>query len=187
MGCGCDHGPTNNLMISHILPTPEISPANVNALLADHLGRQKEAIINEWLERVRGDDTIVATKRLNTSALKNHLPEIFDNLTNTLRLYGSEAVGEQSVKDAGEHGATRQLQGYELPEMLRELMHLRTILIYHMRNFEDLNPEFGMVSRLFISTTLHRFIDEMMIDAAEAYLWSQLSMQDQIHQGRIKW
>ena len=71
--------------------------------------------------------------------------------------------------------------------MLRELMHLRTILIYHMRNFEDLNPEFGMVSRLFISTTLHRFIDEMMIDAAEAYLWSQLSMQDQIHQGRIKW
>ena len=73
-------------MIPHILPTPEIHSANINALLADYLGTQKEAIINEWLERVRGDETIVATERLNTSALKNHLPEIFDDLTNTLRL-----------------------------------------------------------------------------------------------------
>ena len=174
-------------MIPHILPTPEIHSANINALLADYLGTQKEAIINEWLERVRGDETIVATERLNTSALKNHLPEIFDDLTNTLRLYGSNAVAEKSVKDAEEHGATRQLQGYELPEMLRELMHLRAILIYHMRNFEDLNPQFGMVSSLFISTTLHRFIDEMMMDATDEYLWSQLSLQDQIHQGRKKW
>ena len=169
------------------MPTSEVPPANVNALLADYLGTQKEKIINEWLERVRGDAAIVATERLNTAALKNHLPEIFDDLTNTLRLYGSDAVAVQSVKDAEEHGATRMLQGYELPEMLRELLHLRVILIYHLRHFEDLNPEFGMASRLFISTTLHRFIDEMMIDAAEEYLWSQLSMQDQIHQGRIKW
>ena len=71
--------------------------------------------------------------------------------------------------------------------MLRELMHLRAILIYHMRNFEDLNPQCGMVSSLFISTTLHRFIDEMMMDATDEYLWSQLSLQDQIHQGLKKW
>ena len=66
-------------------------------------------------------------------------------------------------------------------------MHLRAILIYHLRQFEDLNPEFGMASRLFVSTTLHCFLDEMAIDATEEYLWSQLSLQDQIHRGRIKW
>jgi len=174
-------------MIASTIPTPEVLPASVNVLLADHLGVQKEAIINEWLERVRGDAAIIASERLNTPALKNHLPEIYDDLTNTLRLYGSEAVAEQSVKDAGEHGVARLRQGYELPEMLRELMHLRAILNYHLRQFEDLHAEFGLASRLFISTTLHRFIDEMMIDATEEYLWSQLSLQDQIHKGRTKW
>ncbi len=174
-------------MISPITPPPETTPASVNVLLADHLCAHKEGIINEWLERVHGDTAIIASERLNKDALKNHLPEIFDDLTETLRFYGSEAVAEQSVKDAGEHGATRLRQGYELPEMLRELMQLRAILIYHMRQFEDLHSEFGVASRLFISTTLHRFIDEMMIDATDEYLWSQLSLQDQIHQGRMKW
>jgi hypothetical protein len=174
-------------MISPIIPTPEILPVSVNVQLADHLGAQKAAIINEWLDRVHGDAAIIASERLNTDALKNHLPEIFDDLTNTLRLYGNEVVAEQSVKDAGEHGAARLRQGYELPEMLRELMHLRAILNYQLRQFEDMHVEFGAASRLFISTTLHRFIDEMMIDATEEFLWSQLSLQDQIHQGRIKW
>ncbi|MFN0075315.1 MAG: RsbRD N-terminal domain-containing protein [Prosthecobacter sp.] len=169
------------------MPTSETLPGSVNALLADYLSARKEAIINEWLERVRGDAAIIATETLNTKALKNHLPEIFDDLTDTLRRYGSEAVAEQTIKDAEEHGAARQQQGYELPEVLRELKHLRAILIYHMRVFEDIHAEFGMASRLFVATTLHRFLDEMAIDACEEYLWSQLSLQDQIHRGRAKY
>lgn len=166
---------------------PEANPNSVNGGLADYLCTQKEAILTEWRERVRGDKAITVTRSLNTTALTNHLPEIFDDLTATLRRYGSETVAEQAAKDAEEHGATRQQQGYELPEVLRELMHLRAILIYHLRQFEDLHPDFGMASWLFVSTTLHRFLDEMAIDATEEYLWSQLSLQDQIHQGRIKW
>lgn len=165
-------------MISPLILMPAALPASVNVQLADHLDAQKEAILNEWLERVRGDMAIIASDILNTPALRNHLPEIFDDLIGTLRLYGNEAVAEQSVKDAGEHGVTRLRQGYELPEMLREIMHLRAILNYHLRHFEDMHAEFGMASRLFISTTLHRFLDEMMIDAAEKYLWSQSSLQD---------
>jgi len=174
-------------MILPTLPTPEVSPTSVNVQLADHLSEKKDAIISEWLERVRADAAVMATESLSTTALTNHLPEIFEDLTNTLRHYGSDVVAEQAVKDAGEHGATRLRQGYELPEMLREFMHLRAILIYHLRQFEDLHPEFGAASCLFISATLHRFIDEMIIDACEEYLWSQLSLQEQIHQGRIKW
>lgn len=168
-------------------PSSAVVPASVNIQLADHLSAQKEAIITDWLARVRGDAAIMATESLNTLALKNHLPEIFDDLTNTLRLYGSEVIAQKSVKDAEEHGATRLRQGYELPEMLRELMHLRSILIYHLRQFEDLHAEFGVASCVFISNTLHRFIDEMMIDAAEEYEWSKLSVENENHQGRIQW
>lgn len=140
----------------------------------------------EWRERVREDKAITATQSLNTTALTNHLPEIFDDLIATLRRYGSETVAKQAVKDAEEHGATRRRQGYELPEMLRELKHLRAILIYHLRIFEDLSPDHGTAARLFISTTLHGFLDEMAIDATEEYLWSQLSLEDQIHRGRFQ-
>jgi hypothetical protein len=174
-------------MISPMMSIPATPTSGANVLLADYLAAQKEAIINEWLVRVHADAAIIATATLNTVALKNHLPEIFEDLTDTLRRYGSEKVAEQAVKDAEEHGATRLQQGYELPEMLREIMHLRAILIYHLRHFEDLHPELGTAPRLFISTALHRFLDEMMIDATEEYLWSKLSLQDQIHGGRIKW
>jgi hypothetical protein len=167
--------------------SPEANPSSVNGGLADYLSTQKDAILTEWRGRVRGDTLIPATRSLNTAAITNHLPEIFDDLIDTLRRYGSETVAEKTAKDAEEHGATRERQGYELPEVLRELMHLRAILIYHLRQFEDLHPDFGMASRLFVATTLHRFLDEMAIDATEEYLWSKLSLQDQIHQGRIQW
>jgi len=164
-------------------PVPEAHPNSINGGLADYLYENKETILTEWRGRVLGDKKIIATSSLNATAVMNHLPEIFDGLIATLLRYGSATVADQATKDAEEHGATRQQQGYELPEVLRELMHLRAILIYHLRQYEDLHPDFGMVARLFVSTTLHRFLDEMAIDAIEEYLWSQLSLQDQIHRG----
>jgi RsbT co-antagonist protein rsbRD N-terminal domain len=157
------------------------SSESVNARFASYLDAQKEIIIAEWLEKVRGDPAIVSTDALSTEALTNHLPQIFDDMTASLRRYGSQTVAERTVKDAEDHGATRMRQGYELPEMLRELKHLRTILIYHLRVFEDLNSDDGMVARLFISTTLHGFLDEMAIDASEEFLWSKMTFEDQIH------
>lgn len=165
----------------------ENHPGSINLRLANYLHEKKEAVISEWLERVQADPQIVSTEILNTIALKNHLPQILDDLTDTLRRYGSKTVAEQAITDAEDHGATRFRQGYELPEMLRELKHLRAIIIYHLRVFDDLNTEDGVAGKLFISTTVHGFLDEMAIDATEEYLWSKMSLQDQIHQGTTKW
>lgn len=153
-------------------PNPIAHPESVNGLLAVYLSTQKAGIIKEWLDRVRGDESITATDALNTHALTNHLPELFDDLIETLRRYGSPVVAKQTVKDAEEHGAARSRQGYQLTEMLRELKHLRAVLIYHLRLFEEQNPDRGMAERLFISATLHGFIDEMAIHATEEYLGS---------------
>ncbi len=159
-------------------PKTEAHPSSVNARFANHLASNKDAILDDWLKRVRADPEIATTETLNTIALKNHLPQIFDDLTETLRRYGSETVAEQAVRDAEEHGATRLRQGYELPELLRELKHLRSVFIFYLRTFEDINPDDGMAARLFISTTLHAFLDEMIIDATEEYLWTQRNLQD---------
>ena len=153
----------------------EAHPQSVNGRLAEHLSNGKEAILNEWLVRVRADPHIVPTDNLDATALRNHVPHIFDDLIDTLRRYGSEAVADRAVKDAEVHGATRLKQGYQLTEMLREMKHLRAVLIFQVRAFEELNPDDGMAARLFIAITLHDFLDEVAIQASEEYLWAQES------------
>ncbi len=161
-------------------PTPEAHPDSVNGRFADYLATKKEAILAEWIHRVRHDAAIVPAESLNTLALEDHLPQLLDDLTNTLRRYHSEAVAGQAEKDAEAHGVTRLRQGYELPELLRELKHLRAVLIFHLRTFEDINSDDGMAARLFISTTLHEFLDEMAIDGVEEYIVAQLSQPDRL-------
>lgn len=148
---------------------PIAHPDSVNGLLAKSLNLQREEIIKEWLHRV-GKDASIPTESLTLEQLRDHLPQLFDDLTNTLSRYGSEAVAEKSEKDGEEHGSARWQQGFQLPEMLREIMHLRAILIQRLGLFEAKNKDFGLASLLFVTTTLHGFLDRMGINATEQYL-----------------
>ena len=148
---------------------PEAHPDSVNGRLAKSLDSQRNDIMSEWLDRVRKDPAI-PTDSLTLEQVRDHLPQLFDDLTATLNRYGSEVVAEQSEKDGEEHGAARWQQGFQLPEMLRELMHLRSILIHRLGLFESSNEDFGMVARLFVTTTLHGFLDRMGINATEQFL-----------------
>ena len=156
---------------------PEAHPESVNGRLAKTLNSDRQDIIKEWLDRVRRDPSI-PTESLTLEQVRDHLPQLFDDLTNTLRRYGSEAVAEQSEKDGEEHGAARWQQGFQLPEMLRELMHLRAILIHRLGLFESNNEDFGMVARLFVTTTLHGFLDRMGINATEQFLTEGLHQRE---------
>lgn len=155
--------------------TSDAHPHSVNGRLAEHLSTGKDALLSEWLVRVRADPHIVLADSLNTSALKNHIPHIVDDLIDSLRRYGSDVVADKAGKDAEVHGATRLKQGYQLTEMLREMKHLRAVLIFQVRTFEEQNPDDGMAARLFIATTVHDFLDEVAIQASEEYLWAQES------------
>jgi hypothetical protein len=150
-------------------PMATADPDSVNGRLAKSLDSQRDDIINEWLTRVRKDPAI-PTDSLTLEQVRDHLPQLFDDLTETLNRYGSEAVADQSEKDGEEHGSARWQQGFQLPEMLREVMHLRSILITRLGLFESLNEDFGMASRLFVTTTLHGFLDRMGINATEQFL-----------------
>ena len=147
----------------------EPHPDSVNSRLARSLSAEREPIINEWLNRIR-DDPRIPTGSLTTEALKNHVPCLLDDLTETLRHYDSETVAERTGSDALVHGTTRWRQGYALPAMMREIKHLRAILIRHLQVFEEENEELGIASRLFVSTTLHAFLDDVEIDASRQFL-----------------
>lgn len=156
---------------------PKAHPDSVNGRLAKSLDSQRNDIIKEWLDRVRKDSTI-PTESLTLEQVRDHLPQLFDDLTQTLSRYGSEVVAEQSEKDGEEHGSARWQQGFQLPEMLRELMHLRSILIHRLGVFEASNEDFGMAARLFVTTTLHGFLDRMGINATEQFLTQGLSERE---------
>jgi hypothetical protein len=160
--------------------------SSVNAALADFLDSRKEAIMADWHGLVLGDSTINAARSINTVALTNRLPFIFDDLNDTLRRYRANKFADESVHDAREHGATRWRQGYELSEVMRELKHFRSVLIYQLKQFEAAHPDHGMAALLFVATILHRFIDEMVIEVTEEFLTAQLEMKEEIFRRRLE-
>lgn len=153
---------------------PDVNRESVNGRLAAYLSEHQEGILLEWLDRVKADPAI-PSESLTAGQLKDHVPHLFRDLAETLRQYGSKAVADKSADDAETHGEMRWEQGYELSELLREIKHLRTILIYHLLAFEEIHPDFGAVSRLFAISTLHQFLDDMAIGATEEFVKAQKS------------
>jgi len=165
--------------------TPD-QTSSVNTALADYLDSKKEAILADWRGLVLGDGAINAARSINTVALTNRLPFIFDDLNNTLRRYRANKFADESVHDAREHGASRWRQGYELSEVMRELKHFRSVLIYRLKQFEGAHPDHGMAELLFVATILHRFMDEMVIEVTEEFLTAQLEMKEEIFRRRLQ-
>jgi hypothetical protein len=140
----------------------------VNVRLACYLCDRREEIVLEWLDRVRADPKI-ANDSMTTLQVRDHVPNLFDDLAETLRSYPGTGTAEQSQRDGDAHGSTRWKEGYSLPEVLREIKHLRAVLVHHLAAFEDLNSDFGLVPRLFATTTLHAFLDNLSLDASEMF------------------
>ena len=142
---------------------------SVNGRLADFLYARKEEIVRAWMARVQADHALPA-ESLTANQLRDHLPHLIDDLVDILRRYGTEDTTRRLIRDAEKHGAERWQQGYDPPQLLREVMHLRAVFIYHLRVFEETYAEFGTAARLFAHTTVHQFLDELAIDATERFL-----------------
>ena len=142
---------------------------SINGRLAEFLCGRKEEMIRSWMGRVQADPAIAA-ESLTTNQLRDNLPRLFDDLADTLLRYGSQDVADRSAKDAEKHGAERWLQGFELPQLLREIMHLRSIFIYYLRVFEEQHTDFGSAARLYAHTTVHEFLDHLGMEATERFL-----------------
>ncbi len=147
-------------------------PDSINSRLADFLCARKEEMIRAWLRRIEADPAIPA-ERLSLAQLRDHLPQLIDDLAETLRLYGSDDVAARAERHAAKHGAERWDEGFSLTELLREVMHLRAVFVYHVKVFEEAHADFGTAARVFANTAVHQFLDSLAIDAAEQFLASE--------------
>ena len=142
---------------------------SVGEQLASFLSARRETITAEWVAVVGHDAKIPSSDNLTLHQLRDHLPELFEKLSATLRNAFGHDTKEEAAHTAAKHGAHRWSTGYDLSELLREYAHVRSAFIAHLIEFEELHPEFGGAARVFAQVTFHRFFDNALRNSVEQF------------------
>ena len=136
------------------------------ALLADHIDRQVEAILDVWRTTVERYGDVPDSGRLSRVDFLDHVPQLIDQLTDRLR--GKSA----SLTETGRcHGDCRWMQGYTVTELVAELGHLRTTLIRDTFTF-GIEQGFDLNQVETLVMTIDSVIDESIAESVQQYLES---------------
>jgi signal transduction histidine kinase len=136
-------------------------PARFMAI-ARLLRNKSDVLLERWSERVLRDDDVAAAERLPKPALLDHFPALLERLARGLERAVREAdrpslegarVGNSTASRA--HAADRFAVGFTLPEVVRELSHLRCAVL-------ELYEAEGLALDLDANLLIHRSIDEMI-------------------------
>lgn len=142
--------------------------------LAQSLKLKRELIVEAWTERVLADPVIPQANRLSVPLLVDHVPDFLDTLVASLKVQDSSNSHEELGRRVGagqaskQHARLRLLAGYSLPEALRELSHLRSVIIEHC--YAELCQPQG-------ASLLHAAIDRAMAEVADEISLQQLAEQ----------
>jgi signal transduction histidine kinase/ActR/RegA family two-component response regulator len=130
--------------------------------LAIVLDAQRDSLLEKWERRVLADPGLPLAQTLSRPALHDHFPAIVECLASTLRTLGGHPaqLGRRlgSTEETQEHIRDRMQAAYSVPEILRELSHLRLAIV-------DLCD--GAPPDETAAAILHAAFDQMMINAAD--------------------
>ena len=85
-----------------------------------------DTIVREWTHKVATDRRVSSDAQLTYVQLVDHVPQILEEIRSAM-VRGPEAG--QTIREGGTHGRLRWKQGYELKEVVSELMLLRKTLL----------------------------------------------------------
>ena len=139
------------------------------ALLADHIDRQVEAILDVWRTTVERYGDIPDAERLSTVDFLDHVPELLDRLTDRLR--GKDTPLADTSRS---HGDCRWTQGYSVTEVVAELGHLRSTLIRDTFTF-GIDQGFDLNQIETLVMTIDSVVDESVAESVQQYLDSTKS------------
>ncbi len=141
-------------------PTAEPHPESVNNCLAHFFENRRKTIREEWVQRIRqsvpngGQPLLETSTSMDLFALLDQLVELLRCSPSPLIFADAPCLPELELKREDEKA---------VGEVLCEIKQLRAVLLYHLRTFEDLHPDYGMAAILFVSTLVHRYLDDVMI------------------------
>jgi signal transduction histidine kinase len=111
--------------------------------LAGYLDGRRDLILQAWRASVRRDPTLASGDALPQVDLYDHIPALLRTFERKLRDLGSHArdVGQEAEQaSAAAHGLQRWQQGYDLPEVTRELGKLNQCVVSELEGYVRLNP-----------------------------------------------
>jgi hypothetical protein len=129
----------------------------------DDLRDGREAVLRDWVERVRANQAMSTGKVLSEPLLLDHIPHLYQAILDQLEVSRSREEAEQF---ATVHGFTRRLSGYNVAEMVLELLMLRRAIWAHLVSvgtrvegaYAAMEQIDGMVDRAILSS-LNAYLD----------------------------
>jgi signal transduction histidine kinase len=147
-------------------------------VLAEFLCDRRELITSQWVERVRAERKIDASDELPREELMDHLPKLFDNLTDQLRQADPALHSGEASRDAQAHGEHRWQQQYRLDELLREISLLRLVFMRHLVEFQREYPAFVQETEWLAQRIIHHYFDSLAMDSTSQFVARQ---QETLH------
>ena len=136
--------------------------------LADYLEANKDPLMKEWLSQARGDSAVLSDA-LTRLELVDHVPQIFDAIVEVLR-NRCNATANDVQEITARHTIIRWIQHYDLRSVLREVSLLRGAFTRQLLAFDEQTSGLSTDSRLLNATTIHRILDDIVMDATDTFL-----------------
>jgi hypothetical protein len=126
----------------------------------------QETIVRDWTEKVASDRRINSDARLSYIQLIDHVPQIVEELQQAI----VRGEREAPMSEGREHGRQRWRQGYELKEVVRELMLLRATLVEFLERYSGALPTRTPEEITRSLNSINLFMDDEIYKTVEAYL-----------------
>jgi hypothetical protein len=128
-----------------------------------------DIIVREWTHKVATDRRVSTDAQLTYVQLVDHVPQMLEEIRSAM-VRGPEAGS--TIREGEKHGRLRWKQGYELKEVVRELMLLRTTLLEFIENYRGALQNKKTEQLMQAYRRINSFIDEELYRTIEAYLES---------------
>lgn len=130
------------------------------------LSSGSEQILRTWSEKVMSDRRVQSDAQLSYVQLIDHIPQIIEELKHAM----ATSAPEESLKEANNHGRQRWRQGYELKEVIRELILLRATLLEFLETYRGAMRQHNLEQLTRAYRQINCFMDEELYKTVEAYL-----------------
>lgn len=130
------------------------------------LSSGSEQILRAWSEKVMSDRRVQSDAQLSYMQLIDHIPQIIEELKWAM----ATSPPEESLREANKHGRQRWQQGYELKEVIRELILLRATLLEFLETYRGAIRQHNLDQLTRAYRQINCFMDEELYKTVEAYL-----------------
>jgi signal transduction histidine kinase len=155
------------------MPANTRSVAAERALIASRLSDAREQVVATWMQAITDDSQIPSADRLTFESLRDHFPQMLQELIEDLKQGGGGQVQpDQQTRETGRaHGTGRWKHGYRLDEVLRELVRIRELLIEQITAVRKAPVSEDAIVEAVACT--RRFFDTIAATSAQEFVRAQ--------------